>query len=121
MALAEPRHAPLVNAAPRAFRADITAADVPDPPGVEPDDDDGLPIDERALADPAALGPGSPVAVPFKHCAHGERFYVGRIGKIPASARHPDAALVHFEEVDGLTTKYQVDLDRLFVAEAPVA
>ena len=83
----------------RAFRADVHPSLVPDPDGVEPDDDDGLPIDERPLADTAALGPGSPVAVPFKHHIHGERYFIGHITKIPAS-RSSSTALVGFEEVD---------------------
>ena len=62
--------------------------------GLEPDADDGLPIDERPLADPAALVPGSPVAVPFKNRAHGERFYLGRVVKPANTPRTPTTALV---------------------------
>ena len=104
----------------RAFRADVHPSHVPDPDGVEPDDDDGLPIDERPLADTAALGPGSPVAVPFKHHIHGERYFIGHITKIPAP-RSSLSALVGFEEVDAPPTTYQVDYDRLFVPDFPVA
>ena len=104
----------------RAFRADVHPSLVPDPDGVEPDDDDGLPIDERPLADTAALGPGSPVAVPFKHHIHGERYFIGHITKIPAP-RSSLSALVGFEEVDAPPTTYQVDYDRLFVPDFPVA
>ena len=105
---------------PSTTSASASSSHVPDPDGVEPDDDDGLPIDERPLADTAALGPGSPVAVPFKHHIHGERYFIGHITKIPAP-RSSLSALVGFEEVDAPPTTYQVDYDRLFVPDFPVA
>ena len=93
---------------------------MPDPVDVDLDDDDGLPVDERPLADLSDLGPGSPVAVPFKHRTHGERLYVGCIMTMKAP-RNSSAALVKFDEVDGHITKYVVDYDRLFVPVFPVA
>ena len=103
-----------------AFRADVGTDHVPDPVDVDLDDDDGLPVDERPLADLSDLGPGSPVAVPFKHRTHGERLYVGCIMTMKAP-RNSSAALVKFDEVDGHITKYVVDYDRLFVPVFPVA
>ena len=82
---------------------------------------DGLPIDERPLADPAALVPGSPVAVPFKNRAHGERFYLGRVVKPANTPRTPTTALVRFDEVEGPPSKYLVDHDRLFIPDFPLA
>ena len=87
----------------------------------EPDADDGLPIDERPLADATALVPGSPVAVPFKNRAHGERFYLGRVVKPANTPRTPTTALVRFDEVEGPPSKYLVDHDRLFIPDFPLA
>ena len=100
-----------------AFRADVDTADVLAADGLEPDADDGLPIDERPLADAAALVPGSPVAVPFKNRAHGERFYLGRVVKPANTPRTPTTALVRFDEVEGPPSKYLVDHDRLFIPD----
>ena len=58
--------------------------------------------------------------MPFKHHIHGERYYIGHITKIPAP-RSSSTAIVGFGEVDSSPTKYQVDYDRLFVADFPVA
>ena len=100
---------------PRAFRADVGAADVLEPDGPEPDDDDGLPIDDRPLADAETLTPGSPVAVPFKNRTHGERFYLGHLVKIANKPHTPTTALVRFPEVEGPPSQYLVDHDRLFI------
>ena len=104
-------------ASPRAFRADVDATDVLAPDGPEPDDDDGLPIDERPLADAAGLAPGSPVAVPFKNRTHGERFYLGHLVRVANTSRTPTTALVRFDEVEGPPSKYLVDHDRLFIPD----
>ena len=110
-----------VQNSPRAFRADVDTADVLAADGLEPDADDGLPIDERPLADAAALVPGSPVAAPFKNRAHGERFYLGRVVKPANTPRTPTTALVRFDEVEGPPSKYLVDHDRLFIPDFPLA
>ena len=100
---------------PRAFRADVGAADVLEPDKPEPDDDDGLPIDDRPLADAETLTPGSPVAVPFQNRTHGERFYLGHLVKIANKPHTPTTALVRFPEVEGPPSQYLVDHDRLFI------